>query len=147
MKILFKIIFFSILIFSCEKNPTSTNTSLGKISITTDNNFYTQSDSLLIFINNKSGHDIILGYRCSYQNLEMYFQKKENDTWSENQWFGYMSLKCMTILKKINEDKTIKHSILASEFKTIGTFRLVVPCHIPEKDTTIVAISNVFEIK
>ncbi len=147
MKFSVTFILLSLLIFGCEKNPASIHVSSGEISITTDRNSYTQSDSLLLSIANQSGHDLILGYRCSYKNLEMFFQKKEKGTWSENQWFGYMSLKCMTLLRTIKKDKTIKHSISAGEFRGIGTFRLLVPCRIPGEDTTRVAISNAFEIK
>ncbi len=147
MKYLFTVILLSFLLPGCKKNPIAVSTSLEQVSITTEKDSYSQWDSVNIIIENKSGQDILLGYRCTYNNLEMYFQKQENDKWSKNQWFAYMSLKCMTIIRKINKDNTLQHSLAANEFKTVGKFRLSVPVYFPERDTTLTAFSNTFEIQ
>ncbi len=136
------------LILSCEKNPTSIKTSANLFSVSTDKNSYTESDSIFINIENKSDFDVILGFRCTYQNLEMYYQKQNGtNDWSDTLWFDYMSLKCMTLLKTVKSNKTLKHSLFTGEFKSKGKFRLLVPCYVSAKDSSIFLVSNTFEIK
>ncbi len=148
MRISIKIILFLALILSCEKNPTSIKISSDQFTISTDKNYYTGSDSIFINIENKSDFDLTIGFRCSYENLEMFYQKQEGiNQWSDTLWFDYMSYKCMTLLKKLKSNQTLKHSLFSGDFKSKGKFRLLLPCYVNEKDSSFIIISNVFEIK
>ncbi|HHM23759.1 MAG TPA: hypothetical protein ENJ23_01810 [Bacteroidetes bacterium] len=146
MKIFFAMILAWLLVFGCEKNPASLSPSPAKLILTTDRNSYSQKDSVHITLKNLSGRNIILGYRCSFENLEMHYQKRVDNAWSKNLWFDYLSWKCPTIMKEYKSGVTVRHSISASEFKTSGTFRLLVPCSFSATDSTVVAVSNPFEI-
>ena len=147
MKVIIYIVLLLFFIYGCKKDPASINTLSEPTAITTDKNIYSTTDSIRISIFNTSGSEIELGYRCSYDNLEMYFQKKENGRWSQNQWFEYMSFKCPTLIRSFDRNRSIRHSISANEFQTTGIFRVLLPCYFPGKDSSVVAISNAFEIK
>jgi len=147
MRLILKLILFSIALTSCE-DPNSWDTpSFDGITLKTDKNSYTVHDSIKLEMVNNSDYDIELGFRCSMKNLEMFYQQKIDDKWSENKWFTYMNLKCMTIQYELKSSRVLKHSFLAMQFDTTGTFRLLVPYYIPEKDSNIVVVSNSFEIK
>ena len=144
----FGLLFLFIAAFlSCSIDDSSVSPLPEGISLKTDKDSYTLKDSVIILLKNNSEYVLELGFRCSYKNLEMYYQQKENDKWSENKWFGYMNLKCMTIQSKVNGHSVLRHSFLSAEFKTSGTFRLLVPVYLSEKDSSIVVTSNSFVIE
>ena len=153
MKIFVSLILFTLFISGCTKEhkgleaPTGVNMSLDSIYLSTDKTSYSTTDSIHLTLVNKVGSDIEVGYRCTYRNLEMYYQRKENDGWSDNQWFDYMALKCMTIPKTLKSNTKLKHSISSQIFKSAGIFRLLLPCFITKRDSTIVVISNSFAIE
>ncbi len=147
MKHLTVILLFLAALTACETQDAGIDPLQEKITLKTDKLSYPASDNIILSLNNNSGKEVILGFRCSYKNLEMFYQQKEKDEWSENRWFGYMNLKCMTIQYKMKNQEVLKDTVSTKEFKTTGIFRLLVPCYIPEKDTNIMVISNEFEIK
>ena len=124
------------LTFSC-KDPISSDNN--QINFRTGNNSYLTTDSIKVFIENDMNSDFEIFLRCgSY--LEMYYQKKDNDSWSKNLWFSWMSLKCISVLEKIKRHDTFEFIIPSKEIGTNGTYRLILA-----NDTSIV--SNSFEIK
>lgn len=147
MKLFLTIFLFSLVIAGCENQASLVTPSLEGITLKTDKNVYSDPDSILLKLTNNSGDDIELGFRCSLKNLEMFYQQKEKDEWSENRWFTYMNLKCMTILSKLENKKVLQNTLSTTQFDTKGTFRLLVTCYIAEKDTNVVVVSNSFEIK
>jgi len=147
MRLLLTIFLFSAVIAGCENRASLITPSFDGITLKTDKDSYTDPDSIKLSLSNNSGYEIELGFRCSLKNLEMYYQQKEKDEWSENKWFTYMNLKCMTILSEIKNKQVLKNSVSTTQFNTKGTFRMLVPCYLPARDTNIVVVSNPFEIK
>lgn len=146
MKEFIPCILIFLLFFSCKKEITGIENSLNQLSLLTDQISYTNVDSINLNIENKSAFDMVIGLRCGVY-LEMYYQKEENNVWSDNLFFGYMSLHCPTFLDTIPTNNTFAHSIQSEIFESTGTFRFLVPYYLPRKDTNMVAVSNSFEIK
>ena len=140
--------FLFIAIFSgCNTDDSAVTPLPEGISIETENGSYAMGDSVVLFLKNDTKYVLVLGYRCSFKNLEMYYQQKENDKWSGKKWFGYMTLKCMTIQSKVNDHSVLRHVFSSAEFKTSGTYRLLVPVYLSDKDSSIVITSNSFVIE
>jgi hypothetical protein len=133
-------------IIGCHDDLMDPHGSLDQIELITDKYEYSPPDSIYLYLRNNSDFKIVLGYRCDYGNLEMYYQRYENDHWSEDRWFIYMYLLCPTVLKTVEGQSTMIHAISVQEFDSTGTYRLFVPFYVPEKDTSIVVTSNSFEI-
>ena len=127
------IIFFSI---GCE-GPLSTIENNRIIFRTTSNSYFT-TDSIKVFIKNNTLSDFKIALRCGY--LEMYYQKKENNTWSNNLWFSWMSLACFTTINTIKKYNAFEFTIPSDEIDVSGTYRLILA-----NDTLIV--SNSFEVR
>jgi hypothetical protein len=135
------IISFCLLIFffavGCQE-VVSTNENNGIVFQTVNNSFYT-SDSIKVFIQNNTFSDFEIGLRCG-KYLEMYYQKKENNTWSNNFWFSWMSLECVTHIDTINKFNVFEFTIPPNEIDVSGTYRLILAI-----DNSVV--SNSFEVK
>jgi hypothetical protein len=125
------------LVVGCEE-PLSTGVN-GKISFYTSSNYYSTIDSIQVFIENHTQSNLNIGLRCG-KYLEMYYQKKEDSTWSKYLWFSWMSMRCVTIIDTIGNNSIYKFSIPSNEINSYGTYRLILA-----NDTAIV--SNSFEIK
>lgn len=117
-----------------------------QISLSTNASLYSENDTICLSLENKLASSIEIGLRCG-DFLEMFYQRKEKDQWSDNMWFGYMSLRCFTVLDTIEANSTFAHSVPAKAFGSTGIFRLLVNYHFLNKDTGGVVISNPFEIK
>jgi hypothetical protein len=141
------ILLFTLILTGCDTAESPATPFPEGISLKTDNDSYNKGDSIVICLKNNTSSVLDIGFRCSYKNLEMFYQQKENDKWSENKWFGYMNLRCMTIQGKVNKYSQLEHTFSSEEFISSGTFRLLVPCYVPDIDSSIVVISNSFEIK
>ncbi len=139
MKMIFIYIVFLLLTVSCQ-NSTSSESSLNQISFLTDKIHYTKLDSINIVLENKSNSDFLIGLRCG-EYLEMFYQKKEDNVWTENIWFWYMSLKCPTLIDTIQPTSVFNYSIKPGIFDSTGTYRLVI------EGTKIIKFSNSFEIR
>ena len=135
------VIYYSLLLIfflvGCEE-PLSTAEN-NRIIFSTSSISYSSTESIPVFIENytRSNFEILL--RCGGY-LEMYYQKKEDSTWSKNLWFSWMSLKCVTVIDTIRNNSVYKFTIPSDEINTYGTYRLILA-----NDTSIV--SNSFEIK
>ena len=128
------IIFFA----SCCKVQLSTADNNRVVFHTVKKTFFT-TDSIETLIENNSDSNFDIIIRCgSY--LEMYYQKKENDTWSENLWFSWMSLACRSTPETIEKNSNFQFIIPSNEINASGTYRLILA-----NDTSLV--SNSFEIK
>ncbi len=145
-KLITACILIFLLILSCRRDLTGVENSIDQISLSTDKFSYTVSDSINIYLENRSGFDIITGLRCGAY-LEMFYQKKENNVWSDNLWFWYMSLKCATLPDTIPSNNTFTHSKPSKIFESTGTFRLLVEVYLPERNASKTIISNSFEIE
>ncbi len=141
------LLFFVVVILIGCDNEQNISDPEDAISFMTEKEIYSRKDSIRLTLENNSGYDLTVGYRCSEKNLEMAYQKKENDKWSENRWFSYMNLKCMTIQSKVKNNTVLRHSFSAAEFGDTGTFRLLVFCYLEEKDTTLTVMSNSFKVE
>ena len=128
------IIFFSI---GCQE-PLSTTENNRVVFHTSDNSYFT-TDSIQVLIENNTHSKFEIALRCgSY--LEMYYQRKEKNNWSEKFWFSWMSLKCISLITAIKENHDFQFIIPDNEIDSIGIYRLILA-----NDTSIV--SNSFEIK
>ena len=97
-------------------------------------------------INNKSNFDIVLFLKCGAF-LEMSYQKKENNVWSDNSWFWYTSARCLTLPDTLKVDGTFNYSIASEMFESTGEFRLLLDYYDPIEDKVVNVYSNAFEIK
>ncbi len=70
----------------------------------------------------------------------MYYQKKENSSWSNYLWFSWMSLRCPSTMEEIKSYTVFQYKIPNNEINENGTYILVLA-----NDTSIV--SNSFEVK
>lgn len=146
MKLFIFSLLFSLVLLSCEKDFPGISDLSDQIILTTDKVLYLETDSLNLFLENTSGLDIITGLRCG-EYLEMSYQLKEKGHWSADKYFWFMKLGCPTFPDTIQSKNIFTYSISCTQFDTVGTFRLLVPYYVPEKDTSMVVISNSFEIK
>ena len=121
----------------CEE-PLSTKGNNQIVFHTTDNSYFT-TDSVKVFIKNNTLSDFKIALRCGGY-LEMYYQKKENNTWSNNLWFSWMSLTCFTTINTIKKYNAFEFTIPSDEIDVSGTYRLILA-----NDTLIV--SNSFEVR
>ncbi len=80
------IIFFAI---GCQEPVSSDN---NQIVFRTKSNSYVTTDSIEVFIDNNMDSNFEIGLRCG-EYLEMYYQKKDNNSWSNYLWFSWMSFK------------------------------------------------------
>jgi len=120
------------------QDPISTDEGNGIVLQTTNNSFFT-TDSIKVLIENKTYSNFEITLRCG-SFLEMYYQKKENDSWSNYLWFSWMSLKCVSDIETIKGHNNFQFMIPSNEINASGTYRLVLA-----NDTSIV--SNSFEVK
>jgi hypothetical protein len=138
MKTLITSILLFLIIIGCQ-NPTSTENSSNQIIFKTDKTSYSKTDSITVYIENNTNSPFKIFLRCgSY--LEMYYQKKENNSWSKNLWFPWMRLYCPSLLDTIKEHNNYKFIFLSDLIDSSGTYRLILSI-----DTLIV--SNSFDIK
>jgi len=145
MKIKTSIILLLLVIISC-KDPFFTENSHESITLRTDKTSYTRSDSVKIVLWNGSDSDFIIGLRCN-EWLEMWYQKKENDCWSDNLWFWYMSFKCPTFVDTLHPNNAFSFSISSEKFKSVGTYRLTRDFNNSIDNMNGGIYSNSFEIK
>ncbi|MBU0558970.1 MAG: hypothetical protein KKG93_05225 [Bacteroidetes bacterium] len=136
-----RIFFFVLFVISFTvgcKDSISTNNN-NEIVLQTVNNSFAKTDSIKILIENKTYSDFEVFLKCGGF-LEMYYQKKENNAWSNYLWFSWMSLKCLSTIEKIKGYSVFQYTIPINEITENGTYRLALA-----NDTTIV--SNSFEVK
>ena len=129
-------LFLFFVIVSCE-SPTSTDND--QIIFHTVGNSFSTTDSIKVVIENRTNSNYNIALRCGIH-LEMYYQKKVNDSWSEDLWFSWMTLKCSSVINTIKEDNVFQFIIPSEEISVSGTYRLILA-----NDTLV--ISNSFEIK
>lgn len=146
MKMFMSFTFLFLLIFSCKKEIVSVDNSIKPIRLSIDKLLYTELDSIYLSLENKSVLDIIIGLRCGVY-LEMSYQIKENNHWSDSKYFWYEGLKCPTFLDTIQSKRTFAYSMASGIFDSTGTFRLLIPYYVSSIDTSMVVISNSFEIR
>lgn len=94
-------------------------------------------DTIYLKIDNTTDTNFEIALRCG-QFLEMFYQKKENNNWSDALFFSYMYLKCPTFIDTIKSNDSFQSLIKVDLFETTGTFRLVLNNSVS---------SNSFEIK
>jgi len=138
--------FIFLQVVGCADQGTDPVTSLEQIRFSTDAPSYATSDTIRLSLENNSQSDITVGLRCGWY-LEMFYQKRENEVWSDNLWFPYMSLRCVTVPKIVKMNTTFGHSLPAEMFYSTGTFRLKVTVYIERVDTSLSLVSNSFEIR
>jgi hypothetical protein len=145
MKIIFPSILLSLIIIGCQ-DPATTENSLNQIKLQTNKSSYSKLDSINIVLHNKSDSDILISLRCGNY-LEMFYQIKEINVWSDNLWFWYMSLRCETVIDTIGQNSVFNYSIKSEIFDSTGTYRLVLEYYKQIEDTKIIKYSNSFEIQ
>jgi hypothetical protein len=133
-------------IFSCAEVIIDDNDFGEDITITTDKSTYQKSDTISLLLENHSGYSVIVGKRCNIW-LEMTYQEKIDGKWSSDKYFQYMFLKCLTSLDTIHTNCSDTFLLPSDFFEKANTVRLHVPCYIVDKDTSIIVISNLFEIE
>ena len=131
--------FLFVILFTIGCNDLVSTFENDEIVFKTLGNSFSTTDSIKVLIENKTHSDFDIFLRCGGY-LEMYYQKKENDSWSNYLWFSWMSLKCVSVLETIKGYNNFQFIIPSDEINESGTYRLVLA-----NDTTIV--SNSFEVK
>ncbi len=145
MKLLFPFSFLILIIISCG-NLTKTKTLVNQVNFETDKTSYSRIDSININIENGTDYGLVIGLRCK-KYLEVYYQKKELDSWSDNLNFWYMSLGCPTAMDTIEPNGTFKYSMKSEIFDSTGIYRLVLNYYNPFEKTEGTKYSNDFEIR
>lgn len=115
-------LFFISLILGCSDSISSNENN--EIIFHTSSNYFSSKDSIIVLIENKTNSDFKIALRCG-SFLEMYYQKKNNDSWSKNLEFSWMTLKCASINKTIKEKEYYQFTIPQNEIDSSGTFRLI----------------------
>lgn len=146
MKIFILFTFLFLLIFGSKNEIVSVDNSIKPIRLSIDKLSYTELDSIYLSLENKSVLDIIIGLRCGVY-LETSHQIKENNHWSDSKKFWYEGLECPIFLDTIQAKRIFAYSIPSGIFDSTGTFRLLTPYYVSSKDTSMVVISNSFEIR
>jgi hypothetical protein len=139
-------IFLLVSMSSCRQQPTAAGERSEPIQFYTERNSYTQADSIRLHIRNGSNGDLVVGRRCDLY-LEMFYQKKDNQSWGDSLWPAFMSFRCTTVLDTILLNSTFSNSIPVEMFAAPGNFRLLTSVYIIQSDTSLSVISNSFEIK
>ncbi|MCF6357022.1 MAG: hypothetical protein L3J54_04370 [Draconibacterium sp.] len=143
---LFPLLLVILSIFSCTEAIIDDYDFAKGINITTDKTVYQKSDTISLLLENYSEFTVIVGKRCNRW-LEMAYQEKVDEKWSSDKYFQYMFLKCPTFLDTIHTNNSDTFLLPSDFFDNTTTFRLHVPCYIADKDTSIVVVSNIFEIE
>jgi len=138
--------FILLLVVGCADQSTDPVTSSEQLRFSTDRTSYAASDTIRLSLDNNSQSDITVGLRCGWY-LEMFYQKRENEVWSGDLWFPYMSLRCMSIPETVSMNTAFGHSLPAEIFYSTGTFRLTVTVNLERTDTSLRVASNSFEIR
>jgi hypothetical protein len=133
-------------IIGCQNQSTEISNSSEQVSFSTNSSSYVESDTIKLSLRNNASYDITVGLRCGLY-LEMFYQKQVNQDWSDTLWFSYMSLRCLTDLDTVLMKHSFAHSMPAQIFNSTGTFRLLIDVHIPQRDTSLMVISNQFQIQ
>lgn len=137
-------IHFIIFFISCQN---STNFEINyTVSLRTEKSSYQKMDSIKVILLNDSYSSIVIGLRCGNL-LEMEYQKKVNNTWSENFPLWYLKLGCVTISDTLEAQKEFHFSIDYEIIDTAGTYRFVINYYVPEEKKLQTIFSNTFEIK
>ncbi len=121
-------------------------TNSERITLSTDRDLYTESDTIRLYLSNNSSTAIIVGLRCG-EFLEMVYQQKRGSCWSEHMHFWFESLRCPTSLETIEARKLFVHSLPAEWLGARGTFRLIVDYRVPGRDTSLTLFSNSFRVE
>ncbi len=143
---LFSLFLLTLFIFSCAEVNINDNDFGEDITITTDKSIYQKSDTISLLLENHSDFTVIVGKRCNRW-LEMTFQEKIDGKWSSDKYFQYMFLKCLTSLDTVHTNYSDTFLLPSDFFEKANTVRFRVPCYIVDKDTSIIVISNLFEIE
>ncbi len=133
------------LVLSGCQNPTNTETPINQINFTTDRTNYSKSDSINIILDNKSDSEFLIGLRCNTY-LEMFYQKKENNVWSDDLWLWYMSFRCPTAIDTVEPNNIFNFFIKSEMLDSSGTYRFVLRYHSME-NVEAIKYSNSFVIK
>jgi len=139
-----------LLVISCQKDATGINGSVDQIKFSTNKNFYTQSETIEAKLTNNSNVNIIFETRSGC--MIMYYQKKENNDWSDILYFYFSSLRGPSIADTLKPNSSFTQSMPPNIFDSTGTFRLVVDLikiegFTPEKNDDKIVFSNSFKIE
>ncbi len=140
------IVLFTLLILAvntCEKQPAGGTDS---VAFSTDKQVYSLRDTISLQLKNTTAYDLVVGFRCG-KYLEMSYQKKEGDKWSDNLLFGYMSLRCLTKMDTIRGNTDFTYGMPAELVGSAGTFRLLIPVQSLQLNKADTLLSNEFDIK
>ncbi len=140
-----KIVAFCLLIGmvnSCNKQ----NSDGGTKAFTTDKTEYSMTDSVRVILDNRLDTEVRVGLRCG-QHLEMFYQEKTGDSWSDKRMFDYMMLKCLTKQAAIKPGDSYMYVLPAESFKSKGLYRLMIDLYIPASESTETITSTSFEIR
>ena len=134
-----------IIVVGCQ-NSISTGNATDRISFRSDKTSYSISDTIDIILKNESYSKILIGLRCGGY-LEMFYQKKEENIWSDNLSFWYMSLRCLTVVDTLESNNIFNYSLESAIFDSTGTYRLVLKYYRSSENIERIEYSNSFEIK
>jgi len=125
MKTIIHVLLLVLIFISCE-DPTSNTNNSNPIIFQTVGNSFTTADSIHVIIKNNSDSNLLIGMRCGYL-LEMSYQRKEKDVWSDNLYFLHNTYPkgCATRVDSIKAHSAFYYNILPETFDTIGTYRLI----------------------
>ncbi len=115
---------FYIIVLIISACSSATDPDESSAILKTEQAQYLQTDTINVILVNHTSDNYLYALRCGVY-LEMYFQKLENGTWSENKWFWYMSLRCPSVIDTLKPGDSFKYALPAEWFKDSGSFRLI----------------------
>jgi hypothetical protein len=115
---------FYIIVLIISACSNATNPDESSVIIKTGQEEYLQTDTINVILSNHTSDNYLYALRCGGY-LEMFFQKLEKGTWSENKWFWYMSLRCPSVIDTLKPGDSFKYALPAEWFKDSGSFRLI----------------------
>lgn len=150
MKMLLLSVLVMFLFFGCQKNSTGINNSESQIRLTTNKSSYVQSDTIKVTLRNNSDENIVFETRSGC--MIMYYQKYQNDSWSDILYFYCSSLRGPSIADTLRPNASFIQTMPPNIFDSTGTFRLVVKLILPNRmaakpDNEPKIFSNSFTIK
>lgn len=141
---------FLVLLISCKKETTGINVPVDQINFLPDKNFYTQSDTIEVTLTNNSNVNLVFETRTG--RLIMYYQKKEDNGWTDISYFYFSSLRGPSVMNTLKPNSSFTQSMPPNIFNSTGTFRLVIYLSEseglnPETNKDIIVYSKSFKIE
>jgi len=143
-------IVFVLLVMNCQKEVTGINDLKDQIAFDTNQNNYTQADSIVVTFTNQSNQNLLFETRSG--RMIMFYQMRKDHEWSDRLYFYYSSLRGPSITDTLRPDRTVIQPMPPHIFNSTGTLRLVLDVNqmqgsSPKTSDEITVYSNSFTVR